>query len=66
MLFRSGPEQGGWEGLRRLADTCDELGYLFAVHDQYRDFYFNAASFDDDFAIFRFGPNRRRAFTIVR
>ena len=25
-----------------------------------------AASFDDDFAIFRFGPNRRRAFTIVR
>lgn len=25
-----------------------------------------AASFDDDFAIYRFGPNRRRAFTIVR
>lgn len=25
-----------------------------------------AASLDDDFAIFRFGPNRRRAFTIVR
>jgi predicted nucleic acid-binding protein len=25
-----------------------------------------AASFDDDFAVFRFGPNRRRAFTIVR
>ena len=25
-----------------------------------------AASFDSDFAIFRFGPNRRRAFTIVR
>jgi predicted nucleic acid-binding protein len=25
-----------------------------------------AASFDDHFAIFRFGPNRRRAFTIVR
>ena len=25
-----------------------------------------AASFDDDFAIFRFGPNRRRAFTLVR
>jgi hypothetical protein len=42
-----GEEQGGWEGLRKFADTCDELGYLFAVHDQYRDFYFNAASFDD-------------------
>ena len=26
----------------------------------------HAASFDDDFAIFRFGPNRRRAFTILR
>ena len=25
-----------------------------------------AASLDDDFAIFRFGPNRRRAFTIIR
>lgn len=25
-----------------------------------------AASLDDDFAIFRFGPNRRQAFTIVR
>src|SRR5436190_1715610 len=25
-----------------------------------------AASLDDDFAIFRFGPNRRRAFTILR
>ena len=25
-----------------------------------------AASFDDDFAVFRFGPNRRRAFTVVR
>lgn len=24
------------------------------------------ASFDDDFAIFRFGPNRRRAFTVLR
>ncbi|HEY1205443.1 MAG: PIN domain-containing protein [Bryobacteraceae bacterium] len=25
-----------------------------------------AASLDDHFAIFRFGPNRRRAFTVVR
>lgn len=25
-----------------------------------------AASLDDDFAIFRFGPNRRRAFAVVR
>lgn len=25
-----------------------------------------AASLDDDFAVFRFGPNRRRAFTVLR
>jgi predicted nucleic acid-binding protein len=25
-----------------------------------------AASLDDDFAIFRYGPNRRQAFTVVR
>jgi len=25
-----------------------------------------AASLDDDFAIFRFGPNRRRAFVVIR
>ena len=24
------------------------------------------ASLDDDFAIYRFGPNRKRAFTVVR
>ncbi len=24
------------------------------------------ASWDDDFAVFRFGPNRRRAFVVVR
>jgi len=45
-----GEEQGGWEGLKRFADTCDELGYLFATHDQYRDFYKNAVSFDDRLA----------------
>jgi hypothetical protein len=46
-----GPEQGGWEGLRKLADTCESLGYLLAVHDQYRDFFFSAASFDDKLAV---------------
>lgn len=46
-----GEEQGGWDGLRRFSETCAELGYLFAVHDQYRDFYFNAVSFDDRLAL---------------
>jgi hypothetical protein len=48
-----GQEQGGWDGLKRFADTCDELGYLFAVHDQYRDFYLNAASFDERLTLTR-------------
>lgn len=39
------PEAGGWEGMRRFSETCEQLGYLFAVHDQYRDFYHDAASY---------------------
>lgn len=53
-----GQEQGGWNGLKRFADTCDELGYLFAVHDQYRDFYLNAVSFDDRLAVTRLDGGR--------
>jgi len=58
-----GQEQGGWDGLRRFADTCDELGYLFAVHDQYRDFYFNAVSFDDRLTATRFDGSREESST---
>lgn len=58
-----GEEQGGWEGLRRFADTCDELGYLFAVHDQYRDFYYSAISFDDRLAAYRFDGTREEGST---
>jgi len=58
-----GEEQGGWAGLRRFADTCAELGYLFAVHDQYRDFYFNAASFDDRLAALRADGTREEHST---
>jgi hypothetical protein len=39
-------EAGGWEGMKRLAQTCDELGYVFAIHDQYRDYYLDAKSYD--------------------
>ncbi len=40
------PEAGGWEGMKRLANTCDELGYVFAIHDQYRDYYLDAKSYE--------------------
>jgi hypothetical protein len=45
------PEAGGWEGMKRLAETCKELGYLFSLHDQYRDYYVDAPSYDPQFAI---------------
>src|SRR5262249_43137582 len=35
---------GGWAGMKRLADTCRELGYPFLFHDQYRDYYVDAPS----------------------
>ena len=41
------PEAGGWDGMKRFADVCDDLGYVFAIHDQYRDYYLDAASYDD-------------------
>ena len=43
-------EAGGWAGMKSLADTMHELGYLFGIHDQYRDFYLSSQSFDEDYA----------------
>ncbi|OHB65575.1 MAG: hypothetical protein A2Y77_06440 [Planctomycetes bacterium RBG_13_62_9] len=40
------PEAGGWEGMKRFAETCEQLGFVFAIHDQYRDYYLDAASYD--------------------
>lgn len=40
------PEAGGAEEMRRLADACREMGYLLALHDQYRDYYTDAATYD--------------------
>jgi hypothetical protein len=42
---------GGWAGLKKLADTCRELGYPLIFHDQYRDYYADAPSYDPQFAI---------------
>jgi hypothetical protein len=45
------PAAGGVDGLRRLADTARALGYVLTLHDQYRDYYVDAPSFDTQFAI---------------
>ncbi len=44
------PAAGGWEGLKRWVGTCKELGYLYNLHDQYRDYYIDAPSYDQQFA----------------
>lgn len=44
---------GGAEGMKALQETCTELGFYFGIHDQYRDYYYDAASFDLDNAVTR-------------
>ena len=45
------PKAGGWAGFRKWIETCKEHGYPTGLHDQYRDYYFNAASFSPELAI---------------
>jgi hypothetical protein len=42
---------GGWAGLKKLVDTCRELDYPVILHDQYRDYYLDAPSYDPQFAV---------------
>ena len=37
--------------MRLLADTCRELSYKFVLHDQYRDYFLDAPSFDPRHAV---------------
>lgn len=47
------PQAGGWSGLKELAAVCRDLGYIFALHDQYRDFYYTSPVFDMEKAVTR-------------
>jgi hypothetical protein len=44
-------QAGGWDGMKKLVDTCHELGYPVIFHDQYRDYYLDAPSYDPQFAV---------------
>lgn len=44
-------EAGGWEGMESLSDAMKECGYMFGVHDQYRDYYMDAPTFNEEYAI---------------
>ncbi len=39
-------DAGGWDGLKEFAKVSRDLGYIFALHDQYRDFYYSSPVFD--------------------
>ena len=43
-------EAGGWQAMKELSDTIKECGFLFGLHDQYRDYYMDAPSYDPEFA----------------
>lgn len=57
------PEAGGWEGLRALAQACDDLGYVFALHDQYRDYYLDARSYNEQHTIIQENGDRNYGST---
>ncbi len=40
-------EAGGWEGLTRFSKAAQECGYLFGLHDQYRDYYLDSPAFQE-------------------
>ncbi|MGN1344287.1 MAG: endo-alpha-N-acetylgalactosaminidase family protein, partial [Traorella sp.] len=44
-------EAGGWEGLKELSDTIDSYHDMLGLHDQYRDYYKSASSFDENQAL---------------
>ncbi len=42
---------GGIEGLRQAAETVRDHGYLFALHDNYDDFYPDAPTYDERYIL---------------
>ena len=52
------PEAGGWEGMKKFAETCEKIGYVFAIHDQYRDYYLDAKSYNERHTILDRKGNR--------
>lgn len=41
-------EAGGYDGMKTLSDVCRKIGYTFAIHDQYRDFYYTCPKYDEN------------------
>lgn len=44
-------EAGGVDGMIKLSETVRKQGYIFGIHDQYRDYYFDCSDFSIDEAV---------------
>lgn len=53
--FPPSEEAGGAEGMKKLSETTRALGYIFGIHDQYRDYYLDAPDFSYDEATMKPG-----------
>ncbi len=42
---------GGARGLKALKETCNKHNIIFALHDQYRDYYWDASTYDEKNAV---------------
>ncbi len=51
MAFPPNEQAGGIEGMKDLSERCRKLGYMFGIHDQYRDYYYDSEGFTFDNAI---------------
>lgn len=51
-------QAGGWEGMKALSETCERLGFTFAIHDQYRDYYLDAPSYQERHTVVDAAGNR--------
>lgn len=51
---------GGIEGLKRACERVKQHGYLFALHDNYNDFYPDAPSYDEKYIIKEMDGSLRR------
>lgn len=56
--YPPGVEAGGWKGLRELADTARELGYLLLLHDNYHMYNLATPGFDWERAIHTWSGER--------
>lgn len=42
------PEAGGWDGMRDMLDRLRKIGYIPAIHDNYRDYYLRAKTYNEN------------------